>query len=71
MTGDFGTTDAACYRTNLAISGWGCSNCQGRTITVDGTVVTIGQVPLTPAADGYVYFAFTGGMYTYAALYTY
>jgi hypothetical protein len=71
-TGNFGTTGPACYRTNDTINGWGCSNCDGRTITVDNVVVTVGQIPLpAPYTDGYTYFSFSAGTYTYASLYYY
>ena len=46
-TGNFNTTGAACYRTNANISGWGCYNFDGRTVTVSGVARTCGQMPLT------------------------
>jgi hypothetical protein len=69
-TGNFNTTGAACYRTNTTVSGWGCYNFDGRTLTVGGVARTCGQMPLTKAADGYYYFAVTAGQYPWAGLYT-
>ena len=68
-TGNFNTTGAACYRTNATINGWGCSNFDGRTVTVGGVARTCGQLPLTRSADGYYYFAVTAGSYPWASLY--
>lgn len=69
-TGNFNTTGAVCYRTNSTINGWGCSNFDGRTVTVGGQVRTCGQLPLTRSSDGYYYFAVTGGAYPWASLYS-
>lgn len=69
-TGNFNTTGAVCYRTSAAINGWGCSNFNGRTVTVGGQARTCGQLPLIRSADGYYYFAVTGGTYPWASLYT-
>jgi endoglucanase len=68
-TGNFNTNGAACYRTNANINGWGCSNFDGRTVTVGGVARTCGQLPLTRSADGYYYFAVTAGTYAWASLY--
>ena len=68
-TGNFNTTGAACYRTNATINGWGCSNFDGRTVTVGGVARTCGQLPLTRSADGYYYFAVTAGTFAWASLY--
>ena len=69
-TGNFNTTGAVCYRTNATINGWGCSNFDGRTVTVGGQARTCGQLPLTRSSDGYYYFSVTGGTYPWASLYT-
>jgi aryl-phospho-beta-D-glucosidase BglC (GH1 family) len=69
QSGNFNTTGAVCYRTNQNIAGWGCSNFDGRTLTVGGVARTCGQLPLTKAADGYYYFAVTAGQYAWASLY--
>ncbi len=68
-TGNFNTTGAVCYRTNMNIAGWGCSNFDGRTLTVGGVARTCGQLPLTRSADGYYYFAVTAGQYAWASMY--
>jgi hypothetical protein len=69
-SGNFNTTGAVCYRTNATVSGWGCFNFDGRTVTVGGVARTCGQLPLTRSADGYYYFAVTAGLYPWAGLYT-
>jgi aryl-phospho-beta-D-glucosidase BglC (GH1 family) len=68
-TGNFNTTGAVCYRTNQTINGWGCSNFDGRSLTVGGQARTCGQLPLTRSADGYYYFSVTGGTYPWASIY--
>jgi endoglucanase len=68
-TGNFNTTGAACYRTNQNIAGWGCSNFDGRTVTVGGQARSCGQLPLTRSTDGYYYFAVTAGQFPWASLY--
>lgn len=70
QSGNFNTTGAVCYRTSDTIHGWGCSNETGRTVSVDGTVESCGALPLPPKEpDGYTYFAFTAGAYTWASFY--
>ena len=69
-TGNFNTAGAVCYRTNANINGWGCSNFDGRTVTVGGVARSCGQLPLARSADGYYYFAVTAGTYTWASLYS-
>jgi uncharacterized repeat protein (TIGR02543 family) len=69
-TGNFNTAGAVCYRTNATINGWGCSNFEGRTVTVSGVARTCGQLPLTRAADGYYYFAVTAGTFPWASLFS-
>lgn len=69
-TGNFNTTGAVCYRTNANISGWGCYNFDGRTVSVGGVMRSCGQMPLTRNADGYYYFQVTAGQYPWAGLYT-
>jgi len=57
------------------ITGWGCPNAVGRTVTVNGTQVfcdtSSGQVPLPARLDGGYYFAFSAGMYDFASFYWY
>jgi endoglucanase len=69
QSGNFNTTGAVCYRTNMNIAGWGCSNFDGRTLTVGGVARTCGQLPLTRSADGYYYFSVTAGQFAWASLY--
>jgi hypothetical protein len=65
----FGTTGAYCMRTSSTISGWQCSNTDGRTIQVNNVAVTCGSMPLPAAwSDGYYYFSMTAGTYTYACI---
>jgi endoglucanase len=68
-TGNFNTTGAACYRTSQTINGWGCSNFDGRTLTVGGQGRTCGQLPLTRSSDGFYYFSVTGGTFPWASIY--
>jgi len=68
-TGSFNTNGAACYRTSQNIAGWGCSNFDGRTVTVGGQARTCGQLPLTRSSDGYYYFSATAGTFAWAAIY--
>ena len=65
----FNTTGPVCIRVTEQVDGWGCSNEAGRTVSVNGTSVSCGQMPLPARMSGAYYFSFTGGMYSYAALY--
>jgi hypothetical protein len=67
QSGNFNTTGAVCYTVNATIRGWGCSNTTGRTVTVNGTAVTCGQMPL-PGSAPYT-FSFTAGSYPWASFY--
>jgi hypothetical protein len=69
-TGNFNTTGAICYRTSATVNGWGCSNFDGRTVSVGGQVRTCGQLPLTRSADGFTYFSVTAGAFPWASLFT-
>ncbi|HEX3852258.1 MAG TPA: hypothetical protein VHW01_14915, partial [Polyangiaceae bacterium] len=40
----FASVGPVCLRVALDIAGWGCSNFDGRTLQVNGTTVTCGQV---------------------------
>jgi mannan endo-1,4-beta-mannosidase len=68
-SGNFNTTGAVCYRTNVNINGWGCYNFDGRTLTVSGVARSCGQTPVTRAADGYYYFSVSAGQFPWAGLY--
>jgi uncharacterized repeat protein (TIGR02543 family) len=70
QTGNFNTTGAVCYRTSATISGWGCSNFDGRTVSVGGTARTCGQLPVTRSADGFTYFSVTAGVFPWASMFT-
>jgi hypothetical protein len=65
----FGTTGAVCIRVTEQVDGWGCSNNAGRTVSVNGTSVMCGDMPLPARQSGAYYFSFSAGMYAYAALY--
>jgi hypothetical protein len=65
----FGTTGPVCIRVTEQVDGWGCSNDAGRSVSVNGTPVMCGDMPLPARQDGAYYFSFTAGMYGYAALY--
>lgn len=60
-SGPFGTTGERWFVVNTNINGWQASEVQGRTIRVNGVVVTPGQMPLPPAVNGNYYFQFTAG----------
>jgi len=64
---NFNTTGAICFTVFSAVNGWGCSNVDGRTVTVNGTPVTCGQMPL-PGSSPYS-FGFTAGSYPWASFY--
>ncbi len=67
QSGNFDTTGAVCYTVNGTIHGWGCSNIDGRSVMVNGTAVTCGQLPL-PGSAPYT-FSFTAGSYPWASFY--
>ncbi len=67
QSGNFNTTGAACFTVTGTINGWGCSNADGRTVTVNGTGVTCGQMPL-PGSSPYT-FSFSAGTYPWASFY--
>jgi hypothetical protein len=72
-TGNFNTTSAVCYRTSQTVNGWGCSNFQGRTVSLNGGAATAtcgaGPFPLSKHTDGYTYFSVSAGTYSWASLY--
>ena len=70
-TGNFNTTGPVCYRTNATVSGWGCFNFDGRTISVGGVATTCGAMPVARSADGFVYFSATAGAFPWAGLFTF
>jgi len=74
QSGNFNTTGPICLRTNLPVNGWGCSNFDGRTVSVNGRPPTStcgGGTPITPSTDGFTYFIITAGALPYASLFTF
>ncbi len=72
QSGNFNTTGPICLRTSLPVNGWGCSNFDGRTVSVNGhppTSTCGGGTPITPSADGFTYFIITAGALPYASLF--
>ena len=74
QSGSFNTTGPVCLRTSLPVNGWGCSNFDGRTVSVNGRPATstcgAGPFPIAPSADGFTYFMVTGGAIPWAGLFT-
>ncbi len=58
---------AVCFTVSGTVNGWGCSNADGRTVTVNGTATTCGKMPL-PGGSPYT-FSFSAGTYTWASFY--
>jgi hypothetical protein len=67
QSGNFNTTGAICFTVSGTINGWGCSNVDGRTVSVNGTATTCGKMPL-PGSSPYT-FSFTAGSYPWASFY--
>jgi uncharacterized repeat protein (TIGR02543 family) len=67
QSGNFETTGAVCYTVSATLHGWGCSNVDGRSVAVNGTTVTCGQMPL-PGSAPYT-FSFGAGSYPWASFY--
>jgi hypothetical protein len=73
---NFNSTGPVCIQYKGNVTGWNSNNSQGRTITASGatTVVIPGasgvpnQPGITAGADGYVYWNFTAGTYSYAGM---
>lgn len=68
-SGDFQSTGPLCLKVTDEVVGWGCSNFEGRTIEVNGTTVTCGQVPLPEKQHGAYYFYISAGEFSYASFY--
>ena len=68
-SGPFNTADAVCMRVTSAISGWGCSNFDGRSVKVNGIELTCGQTPLPDPIAGAYYFEISAGTFAYASFY--
>jgi len=74
QSGNFNTIGPICLRTSLPVNGWGCSNFDGRTVSVNGRPPASscgGGTPITPSADGFTYFIITAGSFSYASLFTF
>jgi hypothetical protein len=76
-SGSFGTADSACVLFHGSVSGWGVSNCGGRTVTAIGAT-TFGPTStsmlkttpaIAPSVDGFVYWVFTPGTQSYASMF--
>ncbi len=74
QSGNFNTTGAVCLRTASTVNGWGCSNFDARTVSVNAGTATAtcgaGPFPLPKYTDGYTYFSVTAGAYPWASIYT-
>ena len=68
-SGPFNSMSGVCLRVTEPITGWGCSNFDGRTIKVNGMPLTCSQVPLPAQVDGAYYFDISAGMFDYASMY--
>jgi len=73
QSGSFNTSGPICLRTSRQVNGWGCSNFDGRTVSVNGGPPTAtcgaGPFPLAPSSDGFTYFQVTGGTFSWAGLF--
>lgn len=61
------TTGDAWYKVDRRLEGWQISEFEGRTIEVNGEVVTPGQVPLPQSVGGVYYFHFGSGTKSWAS----
>jgi hypothetical protein len=52
----------------MNISGWGCSNFNGRSLQVNDVALSCGA-KLPAKFNGYYYFESTNGAYDYASIY--
>jgi len=68
-SGSFNTLGESCWRVSMDISGWGCNDIEGRTIKVNGTLVTCAQLPLPDKVHGDYYFDFSAGEHEYASFF--
>jgi hypothetical protein len=66
-SGNFNTTGEKWFYTTEELNGWWTANTQGRTIRVNGQVVTPGSMPLPAPIDGKRYFQFTSGTYAFTS----
>jgi len=68
-SGNFNTKGAYCFRTPMNISGWGCSNMEGRNLQMNDVAKTCGSMPMPTKYKGYYYFESTAGAYSWASIY--
>jgi hypothetical protein len=75
-----GTIGRVCVQFKGTVSGgWNASSVEGRSVTVTGsTTRTITNIPegtnqpaLLPGSDGYIYWNYTAGYFSYATMYAY
>jgi hypothetical protein len=66
-SGPFGTTGERWFVVSQNVNGWQASEMAGRTLRVNGILVTAGQMPLPAAVDGAYYFQFSPGNFTWAS----
>ena len=67
----FASAGPVCLKVTLDITGWGCSNFQGRTVKVNGTTVSCAELPLPSKVDDAYYFDVSAGEHDYASLFWY
>jgi hypothetical protein len=75
----FGTVGAVCVSYKGSVGGWNASSTEGRSVTVVGSTTQhlatipagMNQPGIGPGADGYIYWNFTSGTYSYAAVNTF
>jgi endoglucanase len=74
QSGSFNTAGPICLRTSQPVNGWGCSNFDGRMVSVNGgpasSTCGAGPFPIAPSADGFTYFNVTAGALSWAGLFT-
>jgi hypothetical protein len=75
-----GTIGRVCVQFKGTVTGgWNASSTEGRSVTVTGaTTRTITNIPegvnepaILPGADGYIYWNYTAGYFSYANMYAY
>jgi hypothetical protein len=66
-SGSFGTMDARWFVASAPLLGWQASEVTGRTIHVNGALVTPGQMQLPAPVDGKYYFEFSAGQFPWSS----
>jgi fibronectin type 3 domain-containing protein len=68
-SGNFNTVDRKCFVTCDTITGWNCSNTDGRTITINGGPLACGAMPIpAPKRSGYNVIDVSAGTLAFASL---